>query len=81
MYVLKDCEVSRLSIDAIDKFESQIFLILFFHCILAYMYIYKHGTFVYKQCYTLLVNFNIDKLSFHIAFLKTFDKRSLFGIL
>ena len=46
MYVLKDCEVSRLSIDAIDKFESQIFLILFFHCILAY--IYKHGTFVYK---------------------------------
>ena len=38
MYVLKDCEVSRLSIDARDKFESQIFLILFFHCILAYIY-------------------------------------------
>ena len=46
MHVLKDCEVSRLSIDARDKFESQIFPVLFVHCILTY--IYKHGTFVYK---------------------------------
>ena len=33
MCVLKDCEVSGLSIDARDKFESQIFFVLFFHCI------------------------------------------------
>ena len=44
--VLKDCEVSALSVDTRDKFESQIFLVLFFHCILAF--IYKLGTFVYK---------------------------------
>ena len=46
MHLLKDCEVTGLLIDARDKFESQIFLVLFFHCILAY--IYKFGTFVYK---------------------------------
>ena len=46
MHLLKDCEVTGLLIDARDKFESQIFLVLFFHCILAY--IYKLGTFVYK---------------------------------
>ena len=34
--LLKDCEVTGLLIDARDKFESQIFLVLFFHCILAY---------------------------------------------
>ena len=45
VYLLKDCEVSGLLIDArSDKFESQIFLVFFFHCILAYMY--KLGTFV-----------------------------------
>ena len=46
MHLLKDCEVSRLLSDARDKFESQIFLVLFFHCIVAY--IYMLGTFVYK---------------------------------
>ena len=36
MHLLKDCEVTGWLIDAIrrDKFESQIFLVLFFHCIL-----------------------------------------------
>ena len=33
MRILNDCEVSGLSIDARDKFESQIFLVLFFHSI------------------------------------------------
>ena len=46
MHLLKDCEVSRLLIDARDKFESQIFLVVFFHCILAYIYTLR--TFVYK---------------------------------
>ena len=44
VHLLKDCEVSGLLIDARDKFESQIVLVFFFHCILTYMY--KLGTFV-----------------------------------
>ena len=50
MHVFKDCKVSQLSIDA----RSQIFLVFFFHCILAY--IYKHGT--------LLLNFALDSTIF-----------------
>ena len=46
MHLLKDCEVTGLLIDGRDKFELQIFLVLFFHCILAS--IYKLGTFVYN---------------------------------
>ena len=46
MHLLKDCEATGLLIDARDKFESQIFLVLFFHCIQAY--IYKLGKFVHK---------------------------------
>ena len=34
VHVLKDCEVPRLSIDARDKFESQIFLVLFSQSVL-----------------------------------------------
>ena len=52
------------------KFSS---VVLFFHCILAYI-IYKLGTFVYKLCCTLLLNLLILKLSFYSAGHKTFDK-------
>ena len=69
MHLLKDCEVTGLLIDARDKFESQIFLVLFFQCILAY--IYKLGTFVYKLLYFTFEL--IDKLSFYSAFHKTFE--------
>ena len=72
--VLKDCEVSRLSIDARDKFESQIFLVFFLQCILAC--IYKLGTFVYKGCRYFTFKL-IDKLSCYSAFHKTVDKRFL----
>ena len=61
------------SMPAKDKLESHIFLVLFFHCILAY--IYKLGTFVYESCCTLvIIKLIIDKLSFCSAFHKTFDK-------
>ena len=68
VHVLKDGEVSRLIVDRCkDKFKSQIFLVLFFHCILAC--IYKHGKFVYKLCCTLLLNLLISCL-FTVRFTK-----------
>ena len=79
MHLLKDCEVTGLLIDARDKFESQIFLVLFFHCILAY--IYKLGTFVYIWCCNLLLNLLISCL-FTVRFTKllTNGLRSSFEI-
>ena len=68
VHVLKDCEVSRLIVDRCkDKFKSQIFLVLFFHYILACFY--KHGKFVYKLCCTLLLNLSISCL-FKVRFTK-----------